>query len=603
MTVGLETEIARHSTSGTASLTTPAGLDTIARLNRRRVAVLTLNVVTWCLLLVWAGSILATGGWGVVDIVLFVCAAVGSPWAVLGFWNALIGLWQLHVARGAHATFAGPENQSASDPIIVKTAVLMTLRNEEPRRALARLEIIKNSLDAQADADKFTFFVLSDTDAEDVARLEELEVAAWRARTSDADRVHYRRRQSNEGFKAGNIRDFCLRWGADYELMLPLDADSLMTADAIRRLVVLMQRHPRLGILQSLVVGTPSTSPFARIFQFGMRLGMRTYTMGQAWWVGDCGPYWGHNALVRVKPFTEHCNLPVLRGTAPLGGPILSHDQVEATLMRRAGFEVRVLPVEIGSFEDNPPDALEFTKRDVRWCQGNMQYLRLIKMPGLFAVSRFQLIWATFMFLGVPAWTLMIALLPALAGDALLLPGFSSTSAKALFVTFMLMHLTPKLAGLLDAALTPGEMQRFGGPLRMTASATIEIVFSFLIGSISGLRVTIFMLGLPFGKSVVWTGQSRETAQIGWSDALRALWPHLAFGLFVTMALLLVSPNVLMWSLPLTAGYLVAIPLTVLTSSPRLGARMARWRLASIPEEQSPPSELSLLQRSGVLTK
>ena len=92
--------------------------------------------------------------------------------------------------------------------------------------------------------------------------------------------------------------------------------------------------------------------------------------MGQAWWVGDCGPYWGHNALVRIAPFVAHCELPVLAGKPPLGGRILSHDQVEAALMRRGGFEVRVLPVEIGSFEDNPPNAVAFVERDTRWCQG-----------------------------------------------------------------------------------------------------------------------------------------------------------------------------------------------------------------------------------------
>ena len=158
--------------------------------------------------------------------------------------------------------------------------------------------------------------------------------------------------------------------------MLPLDADSLMSGEAILRLVRIMQAHPKLGILQSLVVGAPSASAFARIFQFGMRHGMRAYTMGSAWWIGDCGPFWGHNALVRIAPFAEHCHLPILPGQPPLGGHVLSHDQVEATLMRRAGYEVRVLPDESGSWEENPPTMFEFSTRDLRWCQGNMQYLQ-----------------------------------------------------------------------------------------------------------------------------------------------------------------------------------------------------------------------------------
>ena len=164
--------------------------------------------------------------------------------------------------------------------------------------------------------------------------------------------------------------------------MLPLDADSLMSGEQVVRLARMMQAHPKIGILQSLVVGMPSKSAFARIFQFGMRHGMRSYTMGQAWWVGDCGPFWGHNAVVRIKPFHEQCDLPILPGAPPLGGHVLCHDQVEATLMRRAGYEVRVLPEERGSWEENPPTMLEFARRDVRWCQGNMQYLKLLDLPG-----------------------------------------------------------------------------------------------------------------------------------------------------------------------------------------------------------------------------
>ena len=262
------------------------------------------------------------------------------------------------------------------------------------------------------------------------------------------------------------MRDFCARWGADYTLMLPLDADSLMSGEQIVRLARMMQAHPKIGILQSLVVGMPSASAFARIFQFGMRHGMRSYTMGQAWWVGDCGPFWGHNALVRIKPFYEQCDLPILPGTPPLGGHVLSHDQVEATLMRRAGYEVRVLPEERGSWEENPPTMLEFARRDVRWCQGNMQYLKLLNLPGLYPMSRFQLVWAILMFIGIPAWTLMIALLPVAAWQARGIEDFPVNLAIGLYVTFFTMYLMPKIAGLADVVLTRGGVARYGGWLR-----------------------------------------------------------------------------------------------------------------------------------------
>jgi membrane glycosyltransferase len=390
------------SSPGVNMASTPTGLQSTADLARRRLIVAVLNGLTF-LGLAWAlVAVLSSGGWTLIDVLMLVCFLFAAPWSVLGFWNAALGLWLLHV-RGDAWDQVAPylPDAEGTGPLQVRTAVLLTLRNEDPERAIRRLRIVKDSIDATGQGAAFSYFILSDTNDPTVAAAEEGAFEAWKATDTQPQRLHYRRRTANTGFKAGNVRDFCDRWGADFELMLPLDADSLMDGPTVVRLVRIMQAHPKLGILQSLVVGLPSRSAFARLFQFGMRQGMRPYTMGSAWWAGDCGPFWGHNALVRIAPFAEHCHLPVLPGGPPLGGAILSHDQVEAVLMRRAGYEVRVLPQECGSWEENPPTVLEFTRRDLRWCQGNMQYWRLLGLPGLFPMSRFQLTWAILMFLGI----------------------------------------------------------------------------------------------------------------------------------------------------------------------------------------------------------
>ena len=395
------------------------------------------------------------------------------------------------------------------------------------------------------------------------------------------------------------MHDFCERWGKDYTLMLPLDADSLMAGPDVVRMVRMMQAHPKIGILQSLVVGMPSSSGFARIFQFGMRHGMRSYTMGQAWWVGECGPFWGHNALVRIKPYHEECKMPVLPGKPPLGGHVLSHDQVEATLMRRAGYEVRVLPEERGSWEENPPTMLEFAQRDIRWCQGNMQYIRLLDLAGLYPMSRFQLVWAILMFIGIPAWTLMIALLPLAAWQAREIADFPTTLAIGLYITFFTMYLMPKIAGLIDAMITRGGVSRYGGWLRFVAGAAVELIFSFLQGAVSTIRTTIFMIGLMFGKSVVWGGQSRDAQRLSWAAAAWTFWPQTLFGMLVCGALLLIAPAMFWWSLPLTAGYLLAIPFAVLTADPRLGEVLQRLGICGIPEDFDTPGEVSSVLGNG----
>lgn len=579
------------------SLTTPTGLQANAELARRRAIVIALNVATYLAMLYAAALILGAGGWSPTDVVLFLCFAVGTPWSVLGFWNAVIGLWLLHVHKDpivAVAPFAAAGE--ANTPLTIQTAVLLTLRNEEPGRALARLKVVKASLDATGQGASFSYFILSDTNDPKVAAAEEAGIAEWKAADPDRDRIVYRRRTENTGFKAGNVRDFCERWGAGYELMLPLDADSLMSGEAIVKLVRMMQAHPKLGILQSLVVGMPSESAFARIFQFGMRHGMRSYTMGQSWWVGDCGPFWGHNALVRIKPFADECHLPMLPGKPPLGGHVLSHDQVEATLMRRAGYEVRVLPFENGSWEENPPTILDFAKRDVRWCQGNMQYVKLLDLPGLKPMSRFQLVWAILMFVGIPAWTLMIALSPVAAYEASSVADYPTGLAIGLYLTFFAMYLAPKIAGLIDAVLTRGGVASFGGPLRFASSTALELVFSFLQGAVSTIRTSIFMVGLAFGRSVVWGGQSRDAYGISLRTAIENFWPQTLFGILVCGALYAISPTAFYWSLPLTAGYLLAIPFAVVTAIPALGRFMKRHGIAGIPEDFAPPAEIRKIQ-------
>lgn len=576
---------------------TPAGLQSTAQVARRRRIFAGLSGLTYLGLAAWMASIVGAGGWTLVDAALMLAFLAAMPWAVVGFWNSAIGFWLLRGGGEAQARIAPFMAQAGADtPLRHDVAVVMTLRNEDTSRSLARLRIVMESVEATGEGARFGWFVLSDTSDEAVAAAEAAGMEAWR-HARPTGRIVYRRRTDNAGFKAGNLRDFCERWGDGYETMLVLDADSLMTGETILAMARVMDAHPRLGILQSLVVGMPSASAFARIFQFGMRQGMRPYTMGAAWWGADCGPFWGHNALVRIAPFRAYCHLPVLPGTGPLSGAILSHDQVEAVLMRRAGFEVRVLPCERGSFEDNPPTLAEFSRRELRWCHGNLQYLKLLRLPGLLPMSRFQLLWAILMFLGIPAFAVMIVLaaLKTLEADAAVMP---MGAAAALYGTYLVMYLFPKIAGVADILVSRGEVARYGGWPRFVAGAAIETAASFLVGAATTFRVTLFMAGLPFGRRATWSGQARDAHRLTWSEAARGLWPQLLFGVLVLAALGAASPVLLLWSLPLTLGYVLAIPFAVVSSAPSLGAAMARLKLCAVPEELHPVAEIVALNHA-----
>ncbi|WP_018265762.1 glucans biosynthesis glucosyltransferase MdoH [Methylosinus sp. LW4] len=564
----------------------PAGLQSRAELFRRRLLVAAIDAAVYLALLIWLADILGQDGWSVIDAAILFCFAIAAPWSVLGVGNAVLGFWLLHFhPRPLDSVAPFARAGDTRRRIRARTAVTLTIRNEDAARALTRLAAMKADLDATGEGALFDWFVLSDTTDPRIAAQEETEFARWRAAEgAEASRLHYRRRSDNIGYKAGNIRDFCERFGGAYEFMIPLDADSLMDGGTILRLVRIGEAYPRIGIIQSLVVGAPSRSAFARAFQFGMRAGMRSYTMGAAWWGADCGPFWGHNALVRIAPFARHCDLPRLSG----GRHILSHDQIEAALMRRAGYEVRVLPIESGSYEENPPTLLEFMRRDLRWCRGNMQYWELLSLPGLLPMSRFQLVWAISMFIGAPAWTAIIllgALLPLVEDVS----RFPSGSAAALYLLFLGFYLAPKLAGYADIALTPGGVRRYGGAIRLLAGATLEIVFSFIIGAVTTFGVTLLLARLPFERDAGWSGQARDAHGLGAWETARALWPAFAFGAFVLAVAGLSAPSLALWSAPLTFGYVAAIPFALASAWPRLGAWFTQAGLCGVPEEFAPP--------------
>src|SRR6266566_4539037 len=423
----------------------------------RRAVVAVLNALTMAALLWLAAAALSPGGYGFVDWLLLALFAVILPWTVVGFWNAVIGLLIMRLARDpVGLVFPAAARVRGDEAVTASNAILVCIRNEMPDRVLRNLEPMLRGLAEAKVAGRFHVYVLSDTSDPTIATAEEERFGALARTWQPHIGLTYRRRARNTGFKAGNIRDFCDRWGGRHDFALTLDADSFMTTRGMLQLVRIMQAAPTLGILQSLVVGMPSTSAFARIFQFGMRLGMRSYTIGSAWWQGDCGPYWGHNAVLRLKPFIAHCALPVLSGNGTEDRHILSHDQIEAVLMRAAGYDVRVLPQEDLGWEENPPTLLEFIRRDLRWCQGNMQYWRFLLLPGLKPVSRYQLALAILMFIGSPAWIGLLVL-------GTLALAFSDTPASfiradagmALFSCMLGMWFAPQLASVIHVLLQP----------------------------------------------------------------------------------------------------------------------------------------------------
>jgi membrane glycosyltransferase len=550
-----------------------------------------LFIATMAAMIALMAFALSPRGLGIVPVVIAALFAITLPWMVLGFWNATIGFIIMRFSRDPVAAIFPSAAIRGHEPVTASTAILMCIRNERPDRTLRNLAPMLEGLAASGAAERFHLYVLSDTDNAEIAAEEDASFAALASQWRGQIALTYRRRDINTAYKAGNIADFCARWGGDFDFAVTLDADSFMPAAAILRLVRIMQTDPKLGILQGLVVGLPSTSAFARIFQFGMRLGMRSYTLGSAWWQGDCGPYWGHNAILRLKPFMAYCGLPMTGQDH-----ILSHDQIEAALMRSAGYDVRVLPEDELGWEENPPTLIEFIRRDLRWCQGNMQYWQFLFMPGLKPVSRCQLAIAILMFLGSPAWIGMLVLSTLSLAATDTPAGFIRPDAgMALFVLVLATWFAPKIASVVDILLRPKLLREFGGAARFLANFAIETVYSILLCPIIWFGHTIFLSGLLFGHEIGWIGQTRDDHAVPFTLALRNFWPHTLLGWTVIGLLAATHPTAIPYALLLAAGPALAIPLAMLTAWPPAGRMLASAGIGRLPEETAPPAALTEL--------
>jgi membrane glycosyltransferase len=562
---------------------------------RRRALYGSLVVATTMLLALWFCHVIAAGGFGWLEISLVFFFIMYTTWLSLEFWNAIIGFCLYRVSENILRRVSPPlANIQEESRFPERIAIVMTIRNEDAGGVFARLDAMKTSLNKTPFESQFDYFVLSDSSNAGTIDAEMAACSTFRAKHGETSRLTYRRRTSNEGFKAGNVRDFCEKWGSDYEFMVLLDADSLMTAETLLRLVRIMHANPRLGVLQTFMVGVLMPSFFAQVFEFGHRLGMVCRAVGAVWWQGDRCQFWGHNAIIRLAPFTEFCRLESLPGRGPFSGHIICHDQIEASLMERAGYEVRVLPVESGSYEGVPPALIEFIDRDHRWFHGNLKNLRLLNLPKLPGMSLFHLGVVAQRFLGLIAAVIFVLLAAAKAATWQNEAEFPAYTALALYATVIVVFLTPRLSGLVHTLLNGAS--RYGGNRAVIFGELTEVCFSLIMLPISMFASTWFLVWLILGRGIKWEAPRRSSYSLGWRSALARLWAHVAFAAALIAFLVLAAPGALLWFAPFLFGLLVVIPFALLTSSPAVTDITRRMKLCAIPEDFDMPFEVAMIR-------
>ncbi|MEX2644527.1 MAG: glucans biosynthesis glucosyltransferase MdoH [Acetobacterales bacterium] len=575
----------------------------------RQVAFFSLVLLSTLAGIVMMTDILRANGMTWVEWAILVLFTVTFGWIAVSFWTAMAGfsLWLV----GRHPiTLRRAERlpvPAAADHADTRTAVVMPVYNEQPEQALARLAATWRSLESTGSLDRFDFFVLSDTTDTAIAGQEQRLWAAL-VRELDAEgKLFYRRRAENAGRKAGNIAEFCRRWGNHYDYMLVLDADSVVTGETVRALVATMDANPQAGIVQTAPVPVGQKSPFARMQQFAAALIGPMLSSGASFWQVGESNYWGHNAIIRVAAFTEHCGLPALAGKPPLGGEILSHDFVEAALIRRAGWKVYLLPELDGSFEEVPSNMLDFAKRDRRWAQGNLQHLQLVGMRRLHPLSRIHLLLGALAYASSLMW---VGLLLLSTGDALgraLVPHDYFGAAPQLFpdwpvsktdLIFSLLTVTaimlflPKILAVFVGLTDPVRRRQFGGGVRMSLSAFTEILFSVLNAPVMMAFHAWFVIQILAGRSTGWNSQTRTGRRVSWGEATRRAALPTLVGLVWGTVTWMMTPVFFLWVTPVVIGLVLAIPLIVLSSWEPLGTMLRRAGLFLSPSETTPHAAL-----------
>ena len=409
----------------------------------------------------------------------------------------VLGLFAVNTAMLAAAAltaFTGLQRQVRATPAPPKPrepgrcAALWLICGEPAEPMAARIGAFVNGLDRTGQGAGCDVFILSDT--------QDPEARAAEARAFSTLRpcVRYRNRPAAQGRKPGNLRDWLLRHGDDYDTMLVLDADSGFSAERLWSMRVRMAADPGLGLVQAAIRLRPAQTRFGVMQRLAARLSGPVFARGLARLSADAGNYWGHNALLRVAAFRDVAQLPALSGVPPLGGPVLSHDFIEAAFLRRAGWRVVISPESHGSFEDAPETIAAHLRRDRRWAQGNLQHLRLIGLPGLHPASRLHLLAGIQSYLSAPIWLVLV-----------LLTGSGAVHATGDVISPLLgvlaLLLAPKAAGMMDRAAA----MRSPARRRVLVRALwAELGLTTLFAPLGMIRRSGFVLAVLAGRDHGW---------------------------------------------------------------------------------------------------
>jgi len=529
-------------------------------------------------------------------------------WIAVGFWTAMFGFVLRLFGGDRHSLLKRHPEAELNNTGMARTAIVMPVYHEPVRWTLSGLKAVYQDIERAGHLDSFEFHILSDSRDPNVWLEEQAEWHRLCEELGAHGRLFYRRRRVNLNFKSGNVADFLRRWGRRYRYMVVLDADSLLSAATIVKMVRLMEREPNVGILQTAPSIINGESLFARVQQFANRLYSSLFATGlAAIQMGDAA-FWGHNAILRIQPFMAHCGLRKLRGFGLFRGPIMSHDFVEAAYMGRAGYEVWLEPGLGQSFEESPPTISDELARDNRWSRGNLQHLWILLFARRLRLAhRMALLNGIMAYLASPLWLAFLILTTVEAvqmtvasinyfpegyqGLFPLWPEWRPEWAIGLALSTLSLLFLPKFLAILDAVIH-GVARGFGGFWRLLLSVLLEIVVSVLLAPVRMMAHSRYVLGAFLNLSLSWAGQNR-TEETTWREAFLTQFPGMLVGAGGSAFAWSLDPMFFLWSLPVAIPLVLAAPTSVVLSRIGLGRACRARGLLVIPEEIAPVDVLN----------
>ena len=585
-----------------------------SRVGRRRITFFTLVFLLTSLATWFMADLLWRDGMSAVEWVVLVLFVILFAHIAVGFSTALLGLYVLNRHGDPYRITRSIEGEPLAALPLASTAVVMPIFNEDPSRVFEGLRVIYRSLQASGRLESFDFFILSDSNNPNNWIQEEVAWVELCKQLNGFGRIFYRKRRISINKKSGNVADFLRRWGRKYRYMAVLDADSIMTGESLVKLVAMMERNPQVGILQTAPRVVNGVTLYSRLQQFSNRLYSPLFLAGLNYWHQGESNFWGHNAVIRVAPFIDHCCLPELPGREPFGGRILSHDFVEAALMRRAGWGVWLAYDLDGSYEEGPPTLIDSAKRDRRWCQGNMQHSWLLFARGFHPANRFHLLQGIMGYVASPLWLLFLLISSIHTFREVLAGSFTRFHAEmityvfgyrievpeafTLFLFTLLLLFLPKAISVL-MALRDRRAVAYGGPLRLVASVLLEVAVSTLLAPINMMFNSKFVLYILLGQGVGWVTQNRAASEdTDWREAIITHSGQMLIGLVWGVSAFILVPSFFWWLSPVIAGMVLSAPLSIILGKAGFGRRARELGLFLTPDETEPPSELPRLARN-----